>query len=689
MGRKKHSPSQSPGVLLVLPPKGSLRSMQEVGQLSRFLEHYVGAYHRRGVHVGLLSFGAREDERKLAEGAGLAALVAPKRPAGWPAALWLPLRHRRVCRRFPVWRGMQAPAGLTVLAGRIFRVRTAMTYGYDYVAFSEAAGHRARARLLDRLLRVVLPRMDIVFVTSEQVAEKALLHGTRPASLRTVENAAPVVEAPERERCPRSVAWIGRLAPQKRLDIALAAAERVGARLVVAGSGTLAPEQRRRLEKGGGRFAGVLEHPDALRLLDESEVLLLTSDREGTPKVVIEALARGTAALVPDLPELRWLWADDEPVVACFRRGDVESAARELSSLLDARDRRERLAAAGHALARRRFDIRATVDREVDILLREASLPRRVSFVPMGGRRVASSRYRVYTVAEALAGRGVRTRCFRPALPPSSLSERTGALVRELVSIGLHPPDALVLQRPGRRREERILARFARARGSRIVVGSEVLRKELPEDIRGSVTRILPTPLPAERYRRAGEQRPVVPVVGWIGDGPAHAEMLSRVVGRLAEPGALPRQDFRLRLVGVAPSLLEASGAIVGGGPIEFVPDIDWADENAVAEQFGSLTVGLAPYRGRPGVAFKIIQYMAAGTFPLIDLRSPGAAYVAKLPQDLQELCLVDYFDDSWCRSLAKLLDFAHGGDAEPARERLRKAARGFDVDPFADALVA
>jgi glycosyltransferase involved in cell wall biosynthesis len=95
---------------------------------------------------------------------------------------------------------------------------------------------------------------------------------------------------------------VGSLVPVKRLDRFLRTISRVSGRAsvpvegLVVGDGPLRAElesQARELGLGDGkvRFCGVV--PDAGTWYRDADIMLLTSDREGTPNVVLEAMAFG------------------------------------------------------------------------------------------------------------------------------------------------------------------------------------------------------------------------------------------------------------------------------------------------------------------------------------------------------------------------------------------------------------
>lgn len=114
---------------------------------------------------------------------------------------------------------------------------------------------------------------------------------------------------------PVVIAWVGRFSSPKRPDRLVRIAARLtnsnlgSFRVGIAGSGPLEPEARQAiLERDlGGMVVFHGEIEDARELISNSDVLLLTSDYEGTPNVVLEAMASGVPVVstnVGDAAEL-------------------------------------------------------------------------------------------------------------------------------------------------------------------------------------------------------------------------------------------------------------------------------------------------------------------------------------------------------------------------------------------------
>ena len=157
--------------------------------------------------------------------------------------------------------------------------------------------------------------------------------------------AAPTVPEPGR------VVMLNSLIPRKRVDHAVRAVAQVpGVRLVVFGIGpeadavaTLAADLGVDLE-----LAGYIADPEIG--WRSADVLLLTSESEGQPLVVLEALAHGVPVIAYDMP-----YGPRDTLAAgggvLVPSGDVDALASALAGVVGDRDRRDALSRAALASA--------------------------------------------------------------------------------------------------------------------------------------------------------------------------------------------------------------------------------------------------------------------------------------------------------------------------------------------------
>ena len=190
---------------------------------------------------------------------------------------------------------------------------------------------------------------------------------------------APPADAPLRREAGAGagdviVAVTGRLAPIKRVDVALEAVARARAkgaplRLVVVGDGTLRPGLERRAQELGlgdaAYFAGFRD--DMPAVVAAEDVALLSSANEGTPVALIEAAAGGRPAVATDVGGVRLVVSDRGGRVVA--PGDAQALGDALAELSTNRELRISLGRAARAHVTERFGAERLVE-DIDRLYR-------------------------------------------------------------------------------------------------------------------------------------------------------------------------------------------------------------------------------------------------------------------------------------------------------------------------------
>ncbi|MGH2933913.1 MAG: glycosyltransferase family 4 protein [Gaiellaceae bacterium] len=174
----------------------------------------------------------------------------------------------------------------------------------DADAFQQDS-HGSRIALLRLARDAELRRAAHVFCPSGYLRGLTVSWGVPADRVTVLPNPyPPLPELPPREELRArfgmdgpTLAFAGRLGPQKSLDVALAAIDAVdGVTFVVAGDGG----ERDRLEALAGprvRFLGPLPRERVLELFRAADASLLSSSWENFPHAVVEALAVGTPVL--------------------------------------------------------------------------------------------------------------------------------------------------------------------------------------------------------------------------------------------------------------------------------------------------------------------------------------------------------------------------------------------------------
>jgi len=218
-----------------------------------------------------------------------------------------------------------------------------------------------RNRLYEWLDRRALRRFDAVVAVSRAIADTLTAGRVAPGALHLIPNAFAETDPPlDRAAARRKLGlppdrlvagWVGRLSPEKGPDLFLEALARApGWHAAVVGSGPLQAWLR--------DLAGLLSvqdrvswHgtiPGAAQLLKAFDVLVLSSRTEGTPIVLLEAMAAGVPALVTRVGGVPDVVSEREALVV--PAGDPAALARALEQV---RTRPDAAATRARAAARR------------------------------------------------------------------------------------------------------------------------------------------------------------------------------------------------------------------------------------------------------------------------------------------------------------------------------------------------
>jgi glycosyltransferase involved in cell wall biosynthesis len=229
--------------------------------------------------------------------------------------------------------------------------------------------------------RRLIARFPAVIAVSESLRRIAIAHGARPKRIRCVRNGIDhryFRREPGRKEAVRKslgipaetlvLGAVGRLSREKRPDLLLAVAARLASRapmVLFAGDGPLRNEVAARADSLGiaGRVRLLGQRDDVREIHEALDIYVQTSDDEGIPNALLEAMALETPIVATDVGGTREIVDDGVHGLLC-PPGDEEALARAI----------ERTLSDPAATARRVAAARARIERELSFEVRMAKV---------------------------------------------------------------------------------------------------------------------------------------------------------------------------------------------------------------------------------------------------------------------------------------------------------------------------
>jgi glycosyltransferase involved in cell wall biosynthesis len=253
-------------------------------------------------------------------------------------------------------------------------------HDYDYRAFCDGLPRLAFARV-----RTLFHSADLVVVLGRADADLVRERlGVDPDRVVIMPNAvcAPVPAVTRAAGPAVRILFLGRLSDRKgvpELIAALAdpALASLPWRATLAGDGELERYRDQAHEAGIAdriEFPGWLDRHRTSRLLRDADILVLPSHQEGMAMSVLEGLAFGLCVVCTPVGALAEVIEDDVTGML-VQPGDAGGLAAALALAIHEPARRRRLAQAGEALFRQRFEARGYAERMLALYRRVLALP--------------------------------------------------------------------------------------------------------------------------------------------------------------------------------------------------------------------------------------------------------------------------------------------------------------------------
>lgn len=293
----------------------SLKDFQSKGQLKRLLDYNVKEYSASFTKVYIFSY--ENEKYPLPQNCEL---IANKYHLHrYLYSFLLPIINYRYIRECDLLRGLQVTGGIPALLARIvFRKKFAVNYGYDYSSFASIEGKPLQSLFYKIIKAPILTFADLVIVPSKTITEK--LKKSYSNKIVYIPNGVDTKLFRPPKTKPNSkvirLAFIGRLEEQKNLESLIKAVKNLKTphSLTFFGQGSkradllkLAKELNVSLQ-----IKDTIDYEDVPKALRSCDIFILPSRKEGSPKILLEAMASGCAVVASNIPEMAEILTDGQ-----------------------------------------------------------------------------------------------------------------------------------------------------------------------------------------------------------------------------------------------------------------------------------------------------------------------------------------------------------------------------------------
>jgi len=234
-------------------------------------------------------------------------------------------------------------AELALQAATLFNKRFVARCGYmwSYNAAREHGESSAQAVEARRVEHLAFSAADRVIVTTEVMREDVVRRvpaaGTRTMVIPNYVD-TDLFRPSDVKKAENSLVFVGRIAPEKNLDVLLTAIQSLDVKLTIIGEGKLRAQLLEKFGSLDGRvtWEGNVPNSRLPEYLNRAGLFILPSRYEGHPKSLLEAMSCGIAVIGADSPGIRELIRHGESGYLCAPdSASIQAAIREVISRPD------------------------------------------------------------------------------------------------------------------------------------------------------------------------------------------------------------------------------------------------------------------------------------------------------------------------------------------------------------------
>ena len=284
----------------------------------------------------------------------------------------IPIINYRLVKECNVLRGLQITGGIPTFVSKIlYKKRFVINYGYDYSSFARTEKKYFQALFYTIIKEPILFMADRVIVPSKTIAQR--LKKKFKNKIVYIPNGVDTKLFHPAKNKPKNkilqLVFIGRIEEQKNLINLIKAAKhlKMPYDLIFYGQGSKS-EQLTKLAKKLKvplQIKKPIDYQNVAKILRTCDIFVLPSHKEGSPKILLEALASGCAVVVSNIPQITEIITDGKTGVVSPQ--ESQKLTKAINKLQD-HTLRQKMGREARKLVINKYEINKLLSQEVNIL---------------------------------------------------------------------------------------------------------------------------------------------------------------------------------------------------------------------------------------------------------------------------------------------------------------------------------